>query len=147
MSKTAGQLGRQAGQFVNRLMASGKPTSGNVSKTAVHLSHQAGQFVNRLMTSHNTTSRNVSKTAGHLGHQAGQFVKYVVPATVKPVHTLWHEVLGFFFLAFGGIGLWKIVRNAAALGPVRVGILSIFVIVMIVYGISSFLKARRISRS
>jgi uncharacterized membrane protein len=118
-----------------------------MTKTAGLLGRQAGQFAKRLMASHNVTSRNVSKSAGHMGHQAGQFVKHVVPATVKPVHTLWHEVLGFFFLAFAGIGLWKIVRNAAALGPVRVGILSIFVIVMIVYGISSFLKARKISRS
>jgi len=86
-------------------------------------------------------------SASHFGRQAGQFAKHVIPAAVKPMHSLWHEVLGFFFLAFAGIGLWKIIRNASTLGPVRATILGIFIAVMIVYGVSSFLKARRISRS
>lgn len=91
--------------------------------------------------------RNRIVSASQLGRQAGHFVKHVVPAAVKPVHSLWHEVLGFFFLAFAGIGIWKIVRNAGTLGPVRITILSFFILIMSGYGIASFLKARRISRS
>jgi uncharacterized membrane protein len=86
-------------------------------------------------------------SASNFGRQAGQFAKHVIPAAVKPVHSLWHEVLGFFFLAFAGFGVFKIARNATTMGPVRVTILGIFIVVMIVYGVSSFLKARRISRS
>jgi uncharacterized membrane protein len=66
---------------------------------------------------------------------------------IKPVHSLWHEVLGFFFLAFAAFGVWKIAHNQSSLGPVRITILGLFVVVMAGYGVSSFLKARRISRS
>jgi hypothetical protein len=86
-------------------------------------------------------------TAAQIGRQAGTFLKHVVPATVKPVHSLWHEVLAFFFLAFAGIGVWKAVRNAAELGVGRLIILGLFIIVMTGYGVSSFRKARKISRS
>jgi uncharacterized membrane protein len=82
-----------------------------------------------------------------LGRQAGKFVKHVLPAAIKPVHSLWHEILGFIFLLFAAIAAWKLVRNSSSLGVVQLTILSIFVIIMAVYGISSFLKARRISRS
>ena len=83
----------------------------------------------------------------NLAREAGRFVKHVVPAAVKPIHSLWHEVLGFFFLAFAGIGVFKVWRNGQALGPGRLSILVIFIAVMAGYGISSFLKARKISRS
>ena len=48
----------------------------------------------------------------NLAQHAGKFVKHVVPAAVKPVHSLWHEVIGFVFLAFAGIAAWKVARNA-----------------------------------
>jgi uncharacterized membrane protein len=83
----------------------------------------------------------------HLARQAGKFVKHVLPAAVKPVHSLWHEVLGFMFLTFAAIGVWKVVRNPAGLGPVQLAILILFIVVMAGYGVSSFLKAWRISRS
>ena len=79
--------------------------------------------------------------------EARHFVKHVVPVAVKPLHSLWHEVLGFFFLAFSGIGAFKVWRNAATLGPMRLAILILFIVVMAGYGVSSFLKARKISRS
>jgi hypothetical protein len=83
----------------------------------------------------------------HLARQAGKFVKHVLPAAIKPVHSLWHEILGFVFLVFAAIGGWKVVRNPADLGPVQLGILILFIVVMAAYGVSSFLKAWRISRS
>ncbi len=90
---------------------------------------------------------SASDIGKQVGRNAGIFVKHVVPAAVKPVHSLWHEVIGFFFLAFAGIGVWRIYRTASTMGPVRVAILGIFIVVLIGYGVSSFLKARRISRS
>jgi uncharacterized membrane protein len=83
----------------------------------------------------------------HLGRQAGHFAKHVLPAAVKPIHSLWHEVLGFFFLVFAGLGIWKIVRNRATMGPVQLAIIVPLIVVLVVYGVSSFLKARKISRS
>lgn len=82
-----------------------------------------------------------------LAKQAGKFVKHVLPAAVKPVHSLWHEVLGFIFLAVAAIATWKVARNSAAMSPVRLAIIIPFIVVTAGYGISSFLKARRISRS
>ncbi|HEX4136730.1 MAG TPA: hypothetical protein VHY84_19115 [Bryobacteraceae bacterium] len=82
-----------------------------------------------------------------LARQAGQFVKHVVPAAVKPVHTLWHEVLGFIFLVVAATLTWKVARNFTTLGPVRLAIIVPLIVVTAGYGISSFLKARRISRS
>jgi hypothetical protein len=72
-----------------------------------------------------------------MARQAGKFVKHVLPAAVKPVHSLWHEILGFIFLAVAVLATWKVARNAASMSPGRTA----------GYGISSFLKARRISRS
>jgi hypothetical protein len=79
---------------------------------------------------------------------AGKFVKHVVPAAFKPVHSLWHEVLAFFFLAIAAAGAFYIVRKPpGTLSPPQLAILIIFIVVMLVYGVSSFRKARRISRS
>jgi uncharacterized membrane protein len=83
----------------------------------------------------------------HLARQAGKFVKHVLPAAVKPVHSLWHEILGFVFLLFAAIASWKVLHNSGTLGFVQMAILILFIVVMVVYGVSSFLKARRISRS
>ncbi len=83
----------------------------------------------------------------HLSKQAGKFVKHVLPAAVKPVHSLWHEVLGFIFLAVAALGISYVVRKFATLGFGRLVIIIPFIVVTAVYGISSFLKARRISRS
>jgi len=75
------------------------------------------------------------------------FVKHVIPAVVKPARTLWNEVIGFLFLAFGAIIGLRTARGffhheifGAILG-------SIGTFLMLWYGISSFLKARKISRS
>jgi hypothetical protein len=83
----------------------------------------------------------------NLAQNAGKFVKHVVPAAIKPVHTLWHEVLGFVFLVIAVIAGWKVFRNYDTLGPVRMAVILPLVVVTAGYGISSFLKARRISRS
>jgi len=83
----------------------------------------------------------------HFARQAGKFVKHVLPAAVKPVHSLWHEILGFVFLAFAGIATWKVARSTASMSPGRLAIIIPFIVVTAAYGISSFVKARRISRS
>ena len=86
-------------------------------------------------------------SAKDLGRQAGHFARHVVPAAVKPIHSLWHEVIGFFFLVVAGGGIWKIVRNRNTMGPVQLIIVIPLILILLGYGISSFLKARKISRS
>ena len=89
-----------------------------------------------------------ARVAGaNIGKSAGKFVRHVLPAAVKPVHSLWHEVLGFLFLAFAAVATWRVVHKMGDLSPVQLAILILFIVVMAIYGVSSFLKARRISRS
>jgi tryptophan-rich sensory protein len=84
--------------------------------------------------------------------QGQMFVKHVVPAAIKPVHSLWHEVIGFVFMVFaifaGLAGFRTFAHFQGETGDVvRMVLCGIFVIIMSAYGISSFLKARKISRS
>jgi phosphoglycerol transferase MdoB-like AlkP superfamily enzyme len=79
--------------------------------------------------------------------QSGAFVKHVVPAAVKPLHSLWHEILGFIFLVFAGLAAWKVWRNPVTLAPMQLALVVVFIVVMAAYGISSIRKSRRISRS
>jgi hypothetical protein len=95
-------------------------------------------------------------------HQAairlgGKFVRHIIPAVIKPMHSLWNEVIGFFFLVFGAIfgfrtySYYKIYTQAVAADAashlMRVIVTGFFALVMAAFGVSSFLKARRISRS
>jgi hypothetical protein len=87
----------------------------------------------------------------------GKFIKHMVPAIVKPMHSLWNEVIGFFFLVFAtvfcfrAISYYKIYTQAppaeALSHLLRVVLTGVVGLVMAAFGISSFLKARRISRS
>ena len=88
------------------------------------------------------------------GHE---FVKHIVPAILKPARTLWNEVIGFLFLSFAAIFGFKTVRYAMDFmkaGPqdgtgelVRLAMAGFCTFLMAWYGISSFLRARKISRS
>jgi len=85
------------------------------------------------------------------------FLQHVVPAVVKPARTLWNELIGFIFLCLGVIFGFKTgtyVRDflhtsaGAGTGPmVRIVMAAFCTLVMLWYGMSSFLRARRISRS
>jgi uncharacterized membrane protein len=87
----------------------------------------------------------------------GSFLKHIVPAIVKPMHALWNEVIGFFFLcfaAFFGVRAaayyQRYVHATSAAAPgelVRVVVTVFFAVVMALYGISSFRRASKISRS
>lgn len=81
-----------------------------------------------------------------------EFLRHVLPAAIRPARTLWHEVIGFLFLA---LAVWPIpsaVRTARNFDGdtgsfFKLAMIAIFVVLMGGYGISSFLRARRISRS
>jgi hypothetical protein len=87
----------------------------------------------------------------------GKFLKHMVPAVIKPMHSLWNEVIGFFFLCFAAVFAFRTYSYyksymqappAAAFNElIRVVVTAFFVLVMAAFGISAFLRARRISRS
>jgi hypothetical protein len=87
----------------------------------------------------------------------GSFLKHIIPAVVKPMHSLWNEVIGFFFLCFAvffGIRTYSYYTKYQEAAPamaaselMRVVTTAFFALVFVYFGVSSFLKARRISRS
>ncbi len=76
-----------------------------------------------------------------------QFVKHVLPAVIKPVHTLWNEVIGFLFLCLAVIFGFNAVRAFLAHEGARLLLAAPLTLIMGWYGVSSFLRARKISRS
>jgi hypothetical protein len=77
----------------------------------------------------------------------GEFVRHIVPAVMKPALSLWNQVIGFIFLCFGVFMGGSAIRYAGAGDTAKVALAGIGALVMLGYGISSFLRARKISRS
>jgi hypothetical protein len=78
---------------------------------------------------------------------AGKFAHHVLPGVVKPLHVLWNQVIGFFFLVLAALPLPGVVRDIH--DPANYAKLALtipFTLIMGGFGISSFLKARKISR-
>lgn len=81
-----------------------------------------------------------------------RFLNHVVPAVVKPAHTLWHELIGFIFIllatgfVFSGFRAWRQFDGSPG-AILRLVMLGFGVCILGGYGISSFLRARKISRS
>lgn len=88
-----------------------------------------------------------------------EFVKHVVPAVVKPARVLWNEIIGFLFISFGVIFGFKTFtyfrdygRTVAATGDatgdvIRLAMAGFCTLLMTYFGITSFRRARKLSRS
>lgn len=86
-----------------------------------------------------------------------EFTKYVVPAVLKPARTLWNEVIGFFFLCLAvlfGSGVWRAYSMLSKATPdeatghlLRLIMSGFCTLLMLYFGITSFRRARKISRS
>ena len=94
----------------------------------------------------------------HLTVRSGrEFLKHVVPAVIKPAHTLWNEIIGFFFFCLAVYCGSGVVRSYMKLGSappdettgvlVRLSMSAFCTVLMLYFGVSSFLRARKISRS
>jgi hypothetical protein len=75
------------------------------------------------------------------------FIKHVVPAITKPARALWNEVIGFLFLCIAGMFGIQAVRSATHHELGRTLLAGFCTLLLGWYGVSSFLRARRISRS
>lgn len=88
----------------------------------------------------------------HLVSHSIRFLRHVVPATVKPARILWNEVIGFMFLviagmfALTGVNTWRHYQGKPG-DVIKLVMISVCVGILGGYGISSFRRARRISRS
>jgi hypothetical protein len=93
----------------------------------------------------------------HITVRSGrEFVKHVLPAILKPARTLWNEVIGFVFICFAVVFGFKAVRlyldslgagEAASADFVRFLVAAFCTLLMLYFGVTSFLRARKISRS
>ena len=88
---------------------------------------------------------------------AKHFGTHIVPAVLKPARTLWNEIIGFFFICLAVYCGSGVVRSYSKLGSappdqatgylVRLGMSAFCTVLMLYFGITSFLRARKISRS
>src|SRR5260370_37912800 len=81
-----------------------------------------------------------------------EFVRHVVPKVIRPLHSLWNEVIGFLFLSLAFIGAmsgYRIYRRFDGSPETffRLILVACFVLIMSYYAISSFLPALTISPS
>jgi hypothetical protein len=81
-----------------------------------------------------------------------QFFSFVIPGLVKPIRVLWNEMIGFVFLCLGLLPLPSAYRAWQEWGTVdgagvRFLMTASFSVVMLYFGITSFLRARTINRS
>jgi len=115
------------------------------------MARAAGRMAGRWLPVARSVARKQSSTLttqwAPAAKQSGQFIKHVVPAAVKPIHSLWHQILGFIFLVLAGLVAIKIWRSETAIEPLALTMYVVFAIVMAAYGISSIVKSNRISRS
>ncbi len=87
-----------------------------------------------------------------MGQLISKFLSHVLPGIIRPLHALWNEVIGFLFLVFAVIAGSYVIRavrdfDGEVEGLVRIVFPGLFGLVMGYFGITSFLRARKISRS
>jgi hypothetical protein len=75
------------------------------------------------------------------------FLQHMIPAVLKPLRALWNQVIGFLFLSIATICGLSAFRALRAGQGFRLMVASTCAVIMAWYGISSFLRARKISRS
>lgn len=79
---------------------------------------------------------------------AGKFFQHVLPGIVRPLHVLWNQVIGFFFIAIACIPIPSAIKEMREPEHYPRLFLSIpFILIMGGFGIHSFLRARKVSRS
>ena len=86
-----------------------------------------------------------------------EFLKHIVPAVIKPAHALWNEIIGFFFICLAvycGSGVVRSYLKLSGAPPdqatshlVRLVMSAFCTVLMLYFGGTSFLRARKISRS
>jgi hypothetical protein len=81
-----------------------------------------------------------------------QFLTHVMPGVTRPLRVLWNEIIGFLFIVLAIWATPSAIRNlrnydGQSESIFRASLALIFVLIMAYFGISSFLRARRIGKS
>lgn len=82
------------------------------------------------------------------GRATANAVRLTAQSFARVLHQLWHEVMGFVFLAMAGIGGIAMSREwakyeAGSTGPGRLVIATCFCLTFGYFGVSSFWKVRK----
>ncbi len=79
---------------------------------------------------------------------AKKFIGHVMPGVIRPIHILWNQVIGFFFIVLAILPISYILKDWSkpGSGP-RLVMEILFAVFMAGFAIHSFLKARKISKS
>ena len=97
--------------------------------------------------------RNAFQSKQSVTRLAKAFVASFMPGVIKPLHTLWNEVLAFvFFLLALFVSLGPVRRGYRELDGDPANVLKfvlavVLAVLMVVFCLYSFLRARKISRS
>jgi hypothetical protein len=75
------------------------------------------------------------------------FVGHVMPSIIRPIHILWNQVIGFLFIVLALYGISSAVRSYQKGSGVGLAVAIAWVVPMAGFGIASFWKARKISKS
>jgi hypothetical protein len=76
---------------------------------------------------------------------AKKFLGHVIPGVIRPIHIIWNQAIGFVFIVLAVVFGYRIIRGKE---PVSLQIIGgLFVLMIAWFGISSFWKARKISKS
>jgi hypothetical protein len=84
--------------------------------------------------------------------RVNQFIGHVLPGVMRPLRVLWNEIIGFIFIALAVSATPSAFRhlrdyNGNSETLFRAVLSLFFAGLMTYFGISSFLRARKISRS
>ncbi|HLG99161.1 MAG TPA: hypothetical protein VKX49_22815 [Bryobacteraceae bacterium] len=79
---------------------------------------------------------------------AKKFLGHVMPGVIRPIHILWNQVIGFVFIVLAVIPVPSAIRSWGkdGSGP-RLALTIPFVLLMAWFGLVSFWKARKISKT
>ena len=80
---------------------------------------------------------------------AGKFLRYVLPGLIRPMRVLWNQLIGFLFLVLAVTIITEGYRRSSdqGRGPGMLVVAVLFGIFLAYFGVTSFLRARRISRA
>ncbi|HEX5227590.1 MAG TPA: hypothetical protein VFW44_07760 [Bryobacteraceae bacterium] len=76
---------------------------------------------------------------------AKKFFEHVIPGVIRPIHIVWNQAIGFVFIVLAVVFGYRLVIGDEPIGLQILG--GLFVLLIAWYGVSSFWKARKISKS
>jgi hypothetical protein len=82
---------------------------------------------------------------------ARKFAGHVLPHVIRPLRVLWNEIVGFLFFVMAvmfAVGSRRLVgeHDGSLESTLKIGVMGLFILMMLGFGVSSFRRARKISR-